>query len=275
LASLAQAHLTRFELAASPDDLRAALTVADAAVKAAPRTHSRSALLRSNRARTALMLAEAGLPTAVPDLDVLVDELEAAARNGATHACLRPVLQANLAAGHRIRHTLTGQAGDVTGGTRAYQQACADPDVSPEIALGAASEWAQWASARRSWAEACDAFGIALRAASRLWRHQVDRETKESWLRAAVGLPGDAVVAAGRAERLRTAVEFAEQTRAQLLTEALGSAGLDLTRLADDRPGLAARYRAAAARAAALGVRGRHAGDAGPPPPALTGPASR
>ncbi|MFP8882952.1 CHAT domain-containing protein [Streptomyces mangrovi] len=119
-------------------------------------------------------------------------------------------------------------------------------DTSPEWALAAARQWGGWAADRHHWQEAADAYTNALEAAGRLFRIQLLREEKETWLAESQGLPAEAAHALFRAGRWKEAVVALEAGLGLLLSEALEAERIDLGRLSGtDHSDLAGRYRAA------------------------------
>jgi hypothetical protein len=274
LAALGQAYLTRFQITSSADDLRRARGTLVRAIRKAGQRGPQAALLRSQRGAIELALVEAQVPGV--DLGQVMADLAAAAHDSTSQPRIRPMLLANLAAGHRIRHQVAGDPADIPAGVDAYRRACQGAsDTDPEMALAAAADWARWASTRHDWTEACEAYETAFDAADRLWRNQVSRAAKESWLAETSALTPDAVVAAGRAGRPSRSALFAEQGRARLLAESLDITGLDLERLNARDRSLAARYRAARDRMLALEADVAKARALTPRPPSLIVPADR
>jgi len=102
---------------------------------------------------------------------------------------------------------------------------------------------------RQEWHEAADAFGAALDGLDEVVRSQVAREQKEHWLRDAVGVSGDAALAAVRVRQHERAAVALERGRAVLLSDVLNREHANLDELAERGLGeLADRFRAAAAR---------------------------
>lgn len=274
LAALGQAYLTRFQITSSTNDLCRAREALVRAIRVAGPRGPQAALLRSQRGVVELALVEAEVPGL--DLGQVLTDLAAAARDSTSQPRIRPMLLANLAAGHRVRHQAMDDPADVRAGADAYRRACEEASkADPEIALAAASDWASWASARRDWTEACEAYEIAFDATDRLWRNQVSRSAKESWLAETTALTPNAVVAAARAGRPSRSALFVEQGRARLLAESLDITGFDVERLSDHDRGLAARYRAARDRMLALEADLAKARALTPRPPSLIVPADR
>jgi hypothetical protein len=131
---------------------------------------------------------------------------------------------------------------------QAYREGCRIRLITdPESTLIAAQDWGGWASARRDWAGASEAYPFALDAAAVLVTTQVVRDHKESWLRIIPSLADRAAWAAHAVGRPADAVVALERTRAALLSEALQRDRLDLARLGRERPELRDRYRRAIA----------------------------
>ncbi|WP_176742679.1 CHAT domain-containing protein [Streptomyces agglomeratus] len=121
-------------------------------------------------------------------------------------------------------------------------------DSSPEWALAAARRWGQWAVARECWEEACEAYGGGLEAGRWLFRTQLLREDKETWLADSQGMPSEAAYALVRTGRWKEAVEVLETGRSMLLSEVLEADRTGLHQLADsDHAELVDRYRATTA----------------------------
>lgn len=139
----------------------------------------------------------------------------------------------------------------------AYREGCRIGMIAdPESTLIAAQDWGGWATARRDWALASEAYPIALDAIDALVARQVVRDHQEAWLRATPGLAERAAWAAEAAGRPGDAVLALERTRARLLSEAMQRDRADLARLGRLRPDLEQRYRLAVAALRDRGGRG-------------------
>jgi tetratricopeptide (TPR) repeat protein len=119
--------------------------------------------------------------------------------------------------------------------------------ASPADALAAARNWAEWASGRHAWAEAVEAHALGEHIAERLFRTQLARADKESWLRDADGLAADGAFARAVRADLEGAVTALEWGRAFLYSERLEREQADLHRLRGSHDDLAIRYRELAA----------------------------
>jgi CHAT domain-containing protein/tetratricopeptide (TPR) repeat protein len=106
-------------------------------------------------------------------------------------------------------------------------------DTSLEWARAAAILWGDSAVSRGSWEEASEAYTDGLKATERLFRIQLLREDKETWLADSQGLPTEAAYALFRAGRPEDAVLALEAGRSLLLSEALEEERADLGRLAE------------------------------------------
>lgn len=141
----------------------------------------------------------------------------------------------------------TSRGGSVDEAVAAYRDAVHHGlDTSLEWALTAARQWGSWAVARGCWEEACTAYTSALEATERLFKVQLLREDKETWLTESQGLSSNAAYALFRAGRQEEAVVALEAGRSLLLSEALEGDRTSLGRLADlDHASLIDRYQAA------------------------------
>ncbi len=196
-----------------------------------------------------VLLDRAAARPAIDAIDGAIDALEGAV---ATTLPNSPDLAGrlnNLASALHFRHGFTDSAADLYRATRTYEESCRRGlQASAGIALAAAVNWATWATERRAWPEAVEAYGFAFQAADRLRRLQLLREHKQTWLRSCEALAARAAFANVMAGQLTAAVLAAEQGRALLLADALERDRADLHDLRQQRPALAERYRTAAER---------------------------
>jgi hypothetical protein len=94
----------------------------------------------------------------------------------------------NLAIALKKLHTLRGQPEDATKAARAFRMSIKMAlEQAPEIAIRAANSFGDWAASRRAFSEAAEAYGYGLEAVEQLFRTQLTRAHKESWLRDAQG----------------------------------------------------------------------------------------
>jgi hypothetical protein len=257
LSAFGHTHLTRFRDNGAPADLLAARDAFARALRRVDPRAPRAALFRSSMGTIEITLAALSVPGF--DLGSAVLHLQVAADDGNRNPRIRPFLLANLASGREAQYRRIGGEENLNAGVAAYQQACGEGLTHDlEVTLNAARGWGDWATERRSWAEADTAYGIALAVADRLRRHQLRRPEKEIWLSSTQGLGSQAGQAAARAGHLERAVVQIERGRAQLLAEELSLGQLDLARLAVMAPDLAGRYAALASRLRRLDAAGRN-----------------
>jgi CHAT domain-containing protein len=131
-------------------------------------------------------------------------------------------------AGGKKRGRLVREAAD------SYRAAIRDGLTgSLEWAHSAAVNWGEWAVSRHALAEAAEAYSQALDIAQRLFRMQLLRSQKETWLTQSQGVPGEAACALARLKRPEEAVEALENGRGLLISEALNRDQTGLAGLAD------------------------------------------
>jgi CHAT domain-containing protein/tetratricopeptide (TPR) repeat protein len=128
----------------------------------------------------------------------------------------------NRANALRERWQAVGDPQDVVSAAASYQRACVlGTERDPRWAFFAARNWAAWASDRRAWREASNAYSYGFMALERLVEGQLSRASKETWLSQLQTFAAHAALAFYRAGRLARSVLALEQGRAYLLTEAL------------------------------------------------------
>jgi tetratricopeptide (TPR) repeat protein len=185
----------------------------------------------------------------VDDLDEAVGALEEAVTATPPGSPDLPGRQNNLATGLRARHGRNGDPADLRRALDTYRASCLQGlEAYTEIALAAAGNWGDWASQRRSWPEATEAYGLGLRAAAQLYRLQPLRDYKQTWLRASKGLAARTAYAWAMRDGAEQAVLAQEMGRALLLSEALERGRANLEDLDARAPLLAGRYRKAVQR---------------------------
>ncbi len=95
----------------------------------------------------------------------------------------------NLANALLARIQVANVRGDVGRARDAYRMAAQGIHQWPEWALASARAWASWATSRHAWVEAAEAYDQGLRAMSQLFRTQLTRSSKETWLAGTRGSP--------------------------------------------------------------------------------------
>ena len=119
----------------------------------------------------------------------------------------------------------------------------------PEQAIGSARSWGTWAASQESFPEAAEAWSYGLQAMEQLFRGQVTRLHKETWLRDAQGMSVQAAYALARTCDPAGACAALERGRALLLSETLQRDRADLEQLTKiGRADLYERYEAAVSR---------------------------
>ncbi|MGW6504902.1 hypothetical protein [Nonomuraea angiospora] len=144
---------------------------------------------------------------------------------------------------------IVSEPGSLAAAFQAYRDACrAGLESAPHMSLLAAGNWERSASRVGDWRAAAESSTYALRALEQLFRAQLTRRHKETWLAEAQGLPARAALAHALAGDPRGAVVAFESGRALLHSEMLDLLRTDLDALSTGHPDLATRYLAAAER---------------------------
>jgi tetratricopeptide (TPR) repeat protein len=173
--------------------------------------------------------------------------------------------QVELAGALRRRYQRGRRPADRARAVSAYRAGLpAELETMVDQAMADAAEWGAWAAQRRSWAEAAEAFTVAIRAADEIYLANVGRGAAV-WLSRAAGLAAEAGYALARAGRAADAALVLEAARFRAGSEALELVRADLGELSRaGHPELAGRLR----EAAAGWRRASHLVDALPPGPA-------
>jgi tetratricopeptide (TPR) repeat protein len=157
------------------------------------------------------------------DLHEAIDLLGAAAQQELVTS--QPSRIFTLAGALRRRFELFGDADDRHRAIAAFRAACVlGLTLNPGVALSSGQSWGEWASRRRSFVEADEAFTRATAAAMNLYRSQRTEEHTEVWLRQAPTLAARHAYAQVRLDQRDRAVVTLERGRAYVLSEALRSA---------------------------------------------------
>lgn len=156
----------------------------------------------------------------------------------------------NLASAFRFYSEISDARNYADQAVSTYRLACsAGVGAAPGNALELSQMWADWAMTRQAWDEAADAARYGLEAMRHLFRAQLGRSEKETWLRKATELTPLAAYAAAAAGNVRGAVATFESGRALILSEILElDAANVLSLTVDGHDALASRYRSAASR---------------------------
>jgi hypothetical protein len=215
-----------------------------------PRSTNRGAILANLGSG---LLDRAATTNDLDELDQAIQSLRRAVNCTEPAAPELPGRLNNLANALRERYGRLGHRSDLEQAVDAYRDACRHAqDVGLEAGLVVAGNWGAWASQRRSWPEAVEAYGQAADTIGKLVRIQLRRAYKETWLAVAGEVPPRAAYALLATDNLTAAVVRLEQGRARLLSDALERDRADLSALGTDCPDLAERYLEAARRVAML-----------------------
>ncbi len=189
----------------------------------------------------------------VGDLDAAVTIQQAALDQSQPGSPLQAALLNGLANSLSVRYEHSGSKEDLQQATTYYAQACEEgsrTDVA--AAMMASSNWGNWALKRQAWEECARAYGFGLDALDRLFRTQLLRASKESWLREAGNLCASAAYALAHVGEVRRAVEVLEHGHARLLSEVLERDRAELETLRAVAPETYSQYAAASSRLQAL-----------------------
>jgi|GEM_PF-380331 len=133
-----------------------------------------------------------------------------------------PRMLADLGNGLRDRYVRSGDLWDLEAGIEAYEKATKRGlEVAVEEALRISCNWLRWAFERREWKEAKQAYTYTYQAGERLFRIQLLREQKESFLKETQGLAALGAYSLAKLNRMPEAVLASDSGQARLLSEAL------------------------------------------------------
>jgi hypothetical protein len=182
------------------------------------------------------------------DLRQAVVALEHAVQGAATS----PTLPGDL---YNLGLALSRQYEDNHEGTdrrraaQAFREACQQGlSFLPGVVLDAARAWSDLALRDGAWSEGAEACAYGLNAAERIYRAQLHRRHKQTWLRDARGIAANGAYALARSGERKQAVLTLEGDRARLLSEALERDRADLSQLRKTVPEAHGRYLACAER---------------------------
>jgi tetratricopeptide (TPR) repeat protein len=246
--SLGNALWLRFDLLGQDEDMAAAISAHTEAVHSARENSIDRAMYRAN---LGVSLTNRGERShSAEDLDAAVRELEIASAEVPQTAQEHVRVLAGLADSLAARAAATGGGTDTERARQAYRSATtAGLERLPEQAIWSAHDWGTWAAARGAFPEAAEAFDHGLRALEQLFRSQVTRLHKETWLRDTRNLSVQAAYALARTGDAAAASTALERGRALLLSEALQRDRAQVERLAGvGRADLQRRYQAAVSR---------------------------
>ena len=185
----------------------------------------------------------------VADLDEAIRVYQQAVQRTPADSPDLPALLNNLGTGLSARYIRRGNVADLDKAVARYRQACTRAsEVNPSHALTTSQRWGRWSSERSAWEEATEAFGYGIQAIDHLFRIQLTRDDKSSWLKEAQGIHGHAAFAHAKLGQAQQAVTALERGRARMVGEALARDRADLSALEDDHAERVTAYYAAVAR---------------------------
>ncbi len=241
LTNLGNTLLDRYHETGDVDDVRAAVEAHEQSVLATAEGDWQLASRHNNAGNSLLALYDQ--TDDLEDLEKAAREYELAVAMTGPTAQERASRAYNLGNARLALWERTDSASDAAAATDAYRAACQSGLVGGlEWALASAQAWATWAVDRAAWSDAADATSSGLEAVDQLFRRQLARDEKETWLARAAGLPSLAAVALATAGRGKDATVAFECGRAFLLSEAIERSRLDLAQLETGgatRPGTA------------------------------------
>lgn len=184
-----------------------------------------------------------------PDLEQATEILLRAVASTPEGAHTRPRHLRSLANVLAERYAIGGDSADWAAAARTYEEACRTGlTLLPEIALAGAIDWGRQAFDRRNWSEATRAYTYGRDALESLYRVQLLRSSRESWLAAAHGLHAHAAYALAREGKAEEAAIVLERSRARVLGDALARDRADLEQVQAMHPEVYARYSTAVNR---------------------------
>lgn len=183
------------------------------------------------------------------DLEKATELLFRAVASTPEGAYTRPRHLRSLANALAERYKLGGDDADWAASKAAYEEACRTGlSLLPEIALAGAREWGRQAFDRKDWSEAARAYGYGLDALESLYRVQLLRSSRESWLAAANGIHAHAAYALAREGKVEEAAIVLERSRARILGDALARDRTSLEQVQARHPAVYNRYSSAVER---------------------------
>ena len=139
---------------------------------------------------------------------------------------------ADLANALRRRYQRKPNRGDLVRAVAAYRAGLPKQlRITIDEAMGNAAQWGAWAARRRSWAEATEAFAVAVKAWNEIYLANIGVGSTV-WLRRGTGLAAEAAYASARAGRAADSALLLEAARFRAGSESLALVRADLDELA-------------------------------------------
>jgi hypothetical protein len=238
LSNLGNALVARFARTGELADLGEAITVTRDAVAACPGDHPTRSRYLSNLGNALLVRFEHARGLA--DLDQALTALRSAVTATAEDFPERPRYLSLLGVALRHQFERSGEQTYVKAAMTAFMDAAKAPTGAPSDRMRASLAWGGIASDVGWPRAAADGFATAVELLPTLAWHGLSRTTREQHLSEYSGLASHAAASAIRAGRPAQAVELLEAGRSVLWAQIL-NLRIDLTDLAEQEPGLAAR----------------------------------
>lgn len=145
-----------------------------------------------------------------------------------------PTRHYNLANSLQALHYRTHLKRDRDRATENYRKACqTGMKYSLEWLLNASVIWGNWASDRKAWKEAEEAYSYGLRAIEQLYDSQIVSSHRETWLKSARDLAENAAYNMARLKKYQEAILILEQNRTRALNDTLGYDKIALRAVSD------------------------------------------
>ncbi len=187
------------------------------------------------------LLAEAQHSGDPVTLDQAVDLFRRAVAAAPEGHPRRAAMLSDLGNGLRLRYECGGDEGVLAEARRVFRLAASCEDAPATIRVRAARGWGACAALAEDWAEAGEAFAVAIGLLPRMAPRRLLRGDREYGLSRLAGLASDAAACALWQGDAATALRWLEQGRGVLLSQALDTRS-DLTELRRRAPGLADRF---------------------------------
>jgi CHAT domain-containing protein len=220
LNSFGTAVILRYDTSQDPGVLSLAIKVHQDAVDLLPEGAHDLPRMLSHLAND--LVKRYDLSGSLDDLTRAIEAHERAVAGTSVRSPRLPVFLVSLADALVARYARTGDTRDLARAVETYRRSCEQAlRAGARAGLIAAHNWGSWATQRRSWPEAVEAYRLGLRIGNQLLTTQLLRSHKEVWLRENRGMASRGAYALARTGDPQGAVLMVEQHRALLLSEAL------------------------------------------------------
>lgn len=237
--SLGNALQARATNGGTPRDLDEAVEAGRQALAATPPDHPDRTRYQANLAislwtRAVLAGTEADLDQAI----ALNSQVIAATPGDHPY---RAAFSVNLSTILEARFDRAQSADDLNSAIKVSRAAAAITTAPPNVRVRAARQWGNLAARAGHWAEAADAYAVAVGLLALVAPRNLHRSDQEYWLAELAGLGTEAAACCLQAGQIDRAVELWEQGRGVLYAQALDTR-TDVDQLAEQHPELAAEF---------------------------------